>query len=179
MDTKSFEELLSWVAPFIQKSSLRRLTATLQERLCVTLRYLCTGGSQITIGTSYRISPMTIERIILETCQAILYALNKKGFIKVLTLKKEWLDIPTEFDSKWNFPHCLGALDGKHIIQAPLRSGSTFFNYKKSFDTVLITSSHLSILVKLAGKVMEVSTTTVNYECQLIETCSIFQDLQL
>ena len=68
MDTKSFEELLSWVAPFIQKSSLRRLTATLQERLCVTLHYLCTGGSQITTGTSYRISPMTIERIILETC---------------------------------------------------------------------------------------------------------------
>ena len=52
MDTKSFQKLLSWVVPFIQKSSLRRSTATVQERLSVTLRYLCTGDSQITIGTS-------------------------------------------------------------------------------------------------------------------------------
>ena len=47
----------SWVVPFIQKLSLRRSPATIQERLCVTLRYLCTGDSQITIGTSYKISP--------------------------------------------------------------------------------------------------------------------------
>ena len=32
MDVKSFEELLSWVAPFIQKSSLRRSTESVQER---------------------------------------------------------------------------------------------------------------------------------------------------
>ena len=58
--------------------------------------------------------------------------------MKAPTSKKEWLDIATEFDSKWNFPHCLGAIDGKYIIiQAPLRSGSTFFNYTKSFGIVL------------------------------------------
>ena len=71
MDTKSFEELLSWVALFNQKSSLRKSTETVPERLCVTLRYLCTNDSQITIGTSYRISPITMERIISGTCQAI------------------------------------------------------------------------------------------------------------
>ena len=77
-------------------------------------------------------------RIISKTCRAIWYALNKKVFIKAPTSKKEWLDIATVFDSKWNFPHCLGAIDGKHIIiQAPLRSGSTFFNYTKSFGIVL------------------------------------------
>ena len=100
MDTKSFEELLSWVAPFIQKSSLRRSTATVKERLCVTLRYLCTGDSQITIGTNYRISQTTMGRIISETYQAIWHVLNKKGNIKARTSKKEWLDIATEFESK-------------------------------------------------------------------------------
>ena len=49
-----------------------------------------------------------------------------------------WLDIAIKFHNKWNFPHCLGAIDGKHIIQAPPRSGSTFFNYKKSFSIVLL-----------------------------------------
>ena len=46
----------------------------------------------------------------------------------------------TEFDKKWNFLHCLGAIDGKHItVQAPSSGGSTFFNYKKSVSIVLLT----------------------------------------
>ena len=32
MDVKSFKELLSWVASFIQKLSLRRSTESVQER---------------------------------------------------------------------------------------------------------------------------------------------------
>ena len=83
------------VAPFIQKLSLRRLPATVQEQLCVTLRYLCTGGSQITIGTSYKISPNTMGRIISETYQAIWYVINEKEFIKAPTTKKKWLNIVT------------------------------------------------------------------------------------
>ena len=37
MDTRTFEDFLSWVAPIIQKFSLRRSTATPAEKLCVTL----------------------------------------------------------------------------------------------------------------------------------------------
>lgn len=44
-----------------------------------------------------------------------------------------------EFDSKWNFPHCNGAMDGKHIIlECPVNSGSVFYNYKESFSVVLM-----------------------------------------
>ena len=91
-------------------------------------------------------------RIISETCQAIWYVLNNKGFITAPTSKKEWLEFATKFDNKWIFLHCLGAIDGKHvIIQATPRSGSTFSNYKKSFGIVLLAVYNANYEFTLVG----------------------------
>lgn len=53
--------------------------------------------------------------------------------------EEEWRAIAKNFMVKWQFPHCLGALDGKHIyIQPPAHSGSVWHNYKGIFSVLMM-----------------------------------------
>ncbi len=53
--------------------------------------------------------------------------------------QEEWKKIADGFQRRWQFPHCIGAIDGKHMrIKAPQNSGSSWYNYKGFFSMVLL-----------------------------------------
>ena len=69
---------------------------------------------------------MCVGRIIKETSRVLWEVLMKEGYIKCPNNNNDWKNISLEFEKKWNFPHSVGAIDGKHVVmQAPPRSGST------------------------------------------------------
>ena len=51
---------------------------------------------------------------------------------------EEWRACERNFNTDWNFPRAIGAIDGKHImLQAPIHGGSEYYNYKGFHSIVL------------------------------------------
>lgn len=68
----------------------------------------------------------------METCAA-LHQTMKDDFLKTPSTWEEWQTVAQDFETKWQFPHCLGALDGKRInIQPPGKSSSGHRNGRLS-----------------------------------------------
>ena len=127
MTKATFDLLLSLVGPLLHRrkySSCLRAEITPAERLALTLRYLATGNSQVSLSFNFRIGRSTVSNILNETCSAIWQVLGRE-YVKAPTTEDNWRGISAQFGQIWNFPNCVGAIDGKHVvIQAPARAGS-------------------------------------------------------
>ena len=63
----------------------------------------------------------------------------KSDFIDPQSTEAQWREIAAEFENKWNFPHALGAIDGKHVVmQAPHNSAPEYFSHKMTHNIVLL-----------------------------------------
>lgn len=79
----------------------------------------------------------TIREIVEEVCHIIWKVLSPIYMPK--PTKDDWKQISKEYKELWNFPNCLGSLDGKHInIRCPIKGGSAYYNYKGSNSIVLL-----------------------------------------
>ncbi|KAL1277008.1 hypothetical protein QQF64_023681 [Cirrhinus molitorella] len=138
MSPDTFDELLGRVRPLITRAdSVMRKAIGSAQRLAICLRYLATGDSFKTIAFSYQVGHSTVTGIVKDVASAIWAALVEDTM--PVPKKEDWRAIVDQFYARWNFPNCLGAIDGKHVLlQAPANLGSLFFNYKSTYSLVLL-----------------------------------------
>lgn len=80
---------------------------------------------------------LTIHYIVKKVCQVIIDNLFAEVMSQLTVKDRE--RISDEFWKIWNFPNCLGALDGKHVeIFVSPNNGSQYFNYKRTFSINLL-----------------------------------------
>ncbi|XP_047205677.1 protein ALP1-like [Girardinichthys multiradiatus] len=137
MSAKKMDELLSFVGPELRRQSTNyRAAIEPKQRLAVGLRYLASGESMISLASSYRLGCSTVRDCVHMLCEAIEKVMMEQ-FIPMPT-EEVWKEVAQRFWEKWNFPNCLGALNGKHMaIQAPPKSGSQYLDCK-TFSVVLL-----------------------------------------
>ncbi|XP_023727161.1 uncharacterized protein LOC111875283 [Cryptotermes secundus] len=138
MSREQFEILLSKIGSDLKKQNTTfRAAISPREKLAVCLRFLATGDSFRTIAFSFRLGYCMVQNAVHGVCKAIVK--NMLQEVMPTPTKNEWERIAREFWDQWQFPNCLGSLDGKHVvIEAPQNSGSLYFNYKKTFSIVLL-----------------------------------------
>ncbi|KAK7133540.1 hypothetical protein R3I94_015428 [Phoxinus phoxinus] len=139
MTEEEFELLLGSVGALITKQHTKmRRAISPRDRLSVTLRYLSSGETFSSLSLQYKIGASTISQIVMETCAA-LHQVMKQDYLKTPSTEAEWWKIAQDFESKWQFPHCLGALGGKRIyLQPPAKSVSLEHNYKGRFSVTIM-----------------------------------------
>ena len=80
-----------------------------EEHLSVTLCYLASTDSHISLSFSYRIGRLTLSSILKETCDAIHEALAP-DYLCAPSSVEAWIKIAKDFETIWNMPHvkCIG-----------------------------------------------------------------------
>ena len=139
MDREMFQEILNKVAPLIvKKDTFWRESISPAIRLAITLRFLATGDSYLSLQYAFRVANNTICQIIPETCEAIIEVFQEE-LIQCPTTPEGWIAIADQYSNRWQFHHCIGAIDGKHIaIRCPPNAGSLYYNYKGFHSLVLM-----------------------------------------
>ncbi|VEN55083.1 unnamed protein product [Callosobruchus maculatus] len=137
MTAEDFEILVNLVGPLVMKKDTNlRKAISVQDRLALTLRFLASGDSFTSLQYLFKISKQSISVIVGETSRALTTTLL--GHIKIPSNAEQWLRVSKQFFEHWQFPHCLGSMDGKHVvITSPFNSGSEYYNYKSNFSIVL------------------------------------------
>ena len=139
MPPEVFVDLLNRLKPVItRKHTNFRKPISAETRLALCLRYLALGDSFRTLSHLFRVGLSTSRHIVYDTCAAIIRILGPQ-YLQTPSTEEEWHSVSQNFNKRWNFPHCLGSVDGKHIrISAPKKSGSFYYNYKHFYSVVLM-----------------------------------------
>lgn len=154
MSQEQFNHVLQLIQRQIKpKTNNFRTPLEAKLKLVLTLRFLATGSSFSDLALRFRLGRSTVEIAIKRTLKAIISIVMPIAIPK--QSKKSWKKIAQDFLDRWNFPNCLGAIDGKHCYTfAPRNSGSLYFSYKKIFSTVLmaaVDAKYKFIMVDVGG----------------------------
>lgn len=167
LNFERFDYLHNLVAPLIQRKRVMKTVIPTHHRLAITLRFLAVGEPLSSLSFAYRIGKATVSVVVRETMTALIKVLAPLAVAEP-KCEEDWKYIAAGFQDKWNLPHCLGALDGKHIrIQQPKATHSTYFNYKKFFSTVLmaLVDADYSFIMVDVGSEGSLSDNGIYYNC--------------
>ena len=128
MTPEFFEMIKTRLEPRLARQATNyRVPISVEEKSALTIRYLATGESYTSLSCHFRVGRSTISKV----CRAIQDEFTRE-YLRCPTTPDE---LEREFRIRWNVPHALGALDGKHVaVKKPKNTGALYHNYNGFFS---------------------------------------------
>ena len=129
MQPAFFDLIEETITPHLRKSITNfRKPLEVGLKVAVTLRQLSTGESYTSLQYQWRVGRTTICKFVPQVCKAILKEFQP-DYLMCPTDPEDRRKVDERFRNRWNVPHAVSALDGKHIaITKPKKLGSEYFN---------------------------------------------------
>ena len=102
-----------------------------------SLTNIQSGNSFRNLWNKLRIGHYIIGLIVKNTCKPLCSTLAS-DYLKLPRTVEEWEVISATFESRWDLPNCIGALDCKYVNIDIGNAGSTFYSYKGHNSVVLM-----------------------------------------
>lgn len=156
MPPAMFDEVVQRLTPALTKTTTHcREPLEPGLKVALTLRHLASGAKYREMQYGWRVPHNTISIVVREVCEAIIVEYREE-LLKPPQTAADWRQITDSWMNRWNFPHVIGAIDGKHIAcKAPANSGSDYYNYKGFFSVILLavcSSDYKFLWIDTSGK---------------------------
>ena len=131
-----FEQLACDLQGLQRQVTRLRKPVPIKTVVAMLLKRIGKGMDYREIGDKFGIGASTACKKVNEAMHFLVH--SKLHIISKLQRGIDFQTIINGFQRKWNFPQCLGAIDGTHIpIKAPIIHHADYFN-RKSFHSVIL-----------------------------------------
>ncbi len=108
----------------------------MEKSVAIALWRLGTNIEFRTISHLFGVGLSTACNIVHEVCKAIVDSLLDR-YIKI-PVGNDATEIVTDFEEKWGFPQCFGAVHGSHIPIIPPCDCPTDYYNRKGFHSIVL-----------------------------------------
>ena len=138
MTRQQFDELVETLRPSMEHQRTRIDNVDVETQVLTSIYHMAHGSSLRSLVPVFRISHASLHRFYVKTIDAIIKHVAPVH-LKFPTTQQEWQSIADRFYERWQWPNCVGAIDGKHVrIEDHPGAGSLNFNYKQYHSLLLI-----------------------------------------
>lgn len=154
----SFFLLCQKLRPLLEcQVTVMRQPVSVETQVAQTLYYLSDEGRIRKTANSFGLGRSTVSTVIRRVCKAISNHLGPQ-YIKLPKTVSEVEEKTRNFQKQFNFPQCLGAVNGTHINIKQPRSNATDINRKSRFSINVqaccdYSSRFMDVVVKWPGSV--------------------------
>ena len=133
---ETFEFLLNVVMEYIRrKDTVMRSAITAKRRLAITLYFLASTAEYRTIANLFGVSRSFVCLCVRDVSKAIT---SKLSHVVSFPHGDELVQIINDYEQRWGFPMCAGAIDGTHIpIIAPSECHAEYVN-RKGYHSIIM-----------------------------------------